>query len=70
MALRVTTLVVALLLPGLAWAGWGDENWGEMLWSSSPPIPAMSAERLIVLGVLLLLAGATLLACRRRRMTA
>jgi hypothetical protein len=68
MALRFTTLVVALLLPGLASAGWGDENWGEMVWGATPPIPAMSTERLIVLGVLLLLAG-TLLVRRRRRLT-
>jgi len=62
-------LVVTLLLPGLASAGWGDENWGEMVWGATPPIPAMSPERLMVLGVLLLLAGGTLLARRRRRLT-
>ena len=68
-ALRVATLVVALLLPGIAAAGWGDDNWGTMVWSPALPIPAMSTERLIVLGVLLLLAGGTLLARRHRRLT-
>jgi hypothetical protein len=68
-ALRFAALVVALLLPDLASAGWGDENWGEMVWGATPPIPAMSPERLIVLAVLLLVLGGTLLARRRRRLT-
>jgi hypothetical protein len=63
------TLALALMLPGLALAGWGDENWGEMVWGATPPIPAMSTERLAVLGVLLLLAGGMLLARRRRHLT-
>lgn len=68
MALRVTTLLLALHLPGLARAGWGDENWGEMVWGGVPPIPALSSGRLVALGLLLLLAGGALLARRRRRL--
>jgi hypothetical protein len=65
--LRIATLAVTLLLPAVASAGWGDENWGEMVWGAgAPPIPAMSAEGLILLAILLLLVPTGLLARRGR----
>ena len=30
-ALLVATLLLALLFPTVASAGWGDQNWGEMI---------------------------------------
>ncbi len=63
----VITLIVALLLPCLASAGWGDEKWGEMVWGRAViPVPSLSTEGLIALAILLVLASATLLARRRR----
>ena len=65
-ALSVTTLLLVLLLPCLASAGWGDENWGEMVWGGTViPVPSMSTEGLIALALLLVLASGTLLARRR-----
>lgn len=65
--LPVLTVIVALLLPCLASAGWGDENWGEMVWERAViPVPSMSIEGLIALAILLVFASGTLLARRRR----
>lgn len=59
------TLVV-LFLPGVASAGWGDENWGEMVWGGgAPAIPSMSLEGRILLALLLLVVSIVLLAKRR-----
>jgi hypothetical protein len=61
------TLILVLLLPCLAWAGWGDERWGEMVWGRSViPVPSLSIEGLIALVSMLALASAVLLVRRRR----
>ena len=61
------TLILAALLPCLASAGWGDENWGEMVWGRAViPVPSLSSEGLIALAIVLVLASGTLLVRRRR----
>ena len=66
-AFSVMTLMLALLLPCVASAGWGDENWGEMVWERTViPVPSMSIEGLIALAILLVFASGTLLMRRRR----
>ena len=55
------------LLVSVAWAGWGDENWGELIWGGgSSLIPALSAEGLGVLAIALVMIG-FILARRWRR---
>jgi len=39
--LRGSALAAALTLPGQALAGWGDENWGTMLWGLPVSVPAL-----------------------------
>ena len=57
-----------LVLPTVAWAGWGDTNWGEMVWgSAAPQIPSMPVEGVAALAALLLGLSYWLLASRRRR---
>ena len=66
-AFLVTTLMLALLLPSVASAGWGDENWGEIVWGAAAiPVPALSGEGLVALAGALLLATWIFLARRRR----
>jgi hypothetical protein len=66
-ALSVISLVMASLLPTAAWAGWGDENWGEMVWGAgAPQIPALPVEGIVALGALFLGLSCWLLAARRR----
>jgi hypothetical protein len=66
-AFTVITLALALLLPHVASAGWGDENWGEMVWGGAMiPVPSLSTEGLIALAVLLVFASGTLLMRRRK----
>ena len=67
-ALHAPTLLVALLLPAVAWAGWGDESWGEMVWGGGIlPLPALSVWGQIALVVLLLALPGGLLLMRRGR---
>jgi hypothetical protein len=64
----IFTLVLSLLLPTIAWAGWGDENWGEMIWGGKvPPIPSLPPWGLIALVILLAVLPGSLLLKRRRR---
>lgn len=64
--IRVLAFVAALLVPGVAAAGWGGENWGEMVWQGgAPAIPSMPFAGRIVLAVLLLVVSITLLTKRR-----
>jgi hypothetical protein len=64
---RLVTLMLALLLPTVASAEWGTENWGEMVWGgAASPIPSMPIEGLIAVAALLLLGAGALLARRRR----
>ena len=61
--LSVAALLMVLLLPGGASAGWGNENWGEMLWSGAAiPVPSLSIEGLIALAGLLVFISGTFLA--------
>ena len=63
-----TLPIVAVLLPSVASAGWGDENWGEMVWGgAAPPIPSLHVEGIVALAALLLGLSYWLLATRRRR---
>lgn len=58
--------MLALLLPSVASAEWGTENWGEMVWGgAASPIPSIPTEGLIALAMLLLLGAGALLARRR-----
>lgn len=59
--LRRLAVALALLCPGPAAAGWGDENWGQMLWGL-PRIPALSGEGLAALACALVLAASIFLA--------
>ncbi len=55
------------LVTSPAWAGWGDESWGELIWGGgSSPIPAQSTEGLGVLAIALVMIG-FILARRWRR---
>jgi hypothetical protein len=67
--LPIWALLLPVLLPTVAWAGWGDENWGTMVWGGTPTasIPSLSGEGITVLAVLLLGLSYWLLAARRRR---
>jgi hypothetical protein len=66
--LSVTTLLLIVLFPCAASAGWGDENWGEMVWGRAViPVPSMSIEGLIALTILLVLVSGTLFTRQRRR---
>jgi hypothetical protein len=66
--LHTATLLAVLLAPIAASAGWGDENWGEMVWGGGVlPLPSLSVWGQIALAVLLLaLPGGVLLRRRRR----
>ena len=67
--IRSRTLpIVSVLLPSVASAGWGDENWGEMVWGgAAPPIPSLPVEGIVALAALLLGLSYWFLATRRRR---
>ena len=65
--LPIPALSLPLLLPTVASAGWGDENWGEMVWGAgAPQIPAMAVEGVVAVAALLLGLSYWLLAERRR----
>ncbi|MBW2399018.1 MAG: hypothetical protein JRG80_07060 [Deltaproteobacteria bacterium] len=67
--LAAISLVMASLLPTVASAGWGDENWGEMVWgAAAPQIPSMPVEGNVALAMLLVGLSYWLLASRRRRL--
>lgn len=64
----IVALALSLLLPTIAWAGWGDENWGEMIWDSQiTPVPSLLLWGRIVLVILLAALPGSLLAKRFRR---
>jgi hypothetical protein len=66
--LPIPALLVSLLPPGVAWAGWGDENWGAMVWGAgAPQIPALPVGGVVAVAALLLGLSYWLLASRRRR---
>jgi hypothetical protein len=66
-AFSVTILLLVLLLPSVASAGWGDEEWGTMIWGGVGVfLPSLSTEGLIALTTVLVLVSATLLARRHR----
>jgi hypothetical protein len=67
-ALPIPALSLPLLLPTVASAGWGDENWGEMVWGAgAPEVPAMTVGGVVAVAALLLGLSYWLLASRRRR---
>jgi hypothetical protein len=65
----IWALLPALLLPTVASAGWGDEDWGSMVWGGPPTvdIPALPVEGIAALAGLLFGLCYWLLATRRRR---
>jgi hypothetical protein len=64
---RLGALMLALVLPTVASAEWGTQNWGEMVWGGvASPIPSVPIAGLIALATLLLLGAGALLARRRR----
>jgi len=65
----ISALLPPLLLPSVAAAGWGDENWRSMVWGGFPTvdIPALPVEGVAALAVLLFGLCYWLLATRRRR---
>lgn len=66
--LPILALSLPLLLPAVAWAGWGDENWGEMVWGGgAPQVPAMTVGGIAGLAVLVLGLSYRFLAAQRRR---
>jgi hypothetical protein len=67
--LPILALLLPVLLPAVATAGWGGENWGTMVWGGFPSadIPALPVEGVIALAALLLGLSYWLLAARRRR---
>ncbi|MBW1689089.1 MAG: hypothetical protein JRS35_29065 [Deltaproteobacteria bacterium] len=66
-AFSVTTLLLALLLPSVASAGWGDEEWGRMVWGGvGVYLPSLSIEGLIALATVLVFVSGALLARRHR----
>jgi len=66
--LPILALLLPLLLPAIASAGWGDESWRAMVWGAgAPQIPAMAVGGLVAVAALLLGLSYWLLAARRRR---
>jgi hypothetical protein len=66
--LPIPAFFLPLLLPAAASAGWGDENWGEMVWgAAAPQIPAMAVGGVVAVAALFLGLSYWLLAIRRRR---
>jgi hypothetical protein len=66
--LPISALLLPLLVPTIASAGWGDENWGEMVWGAgAPQIPALPVGGIVAVAALLLGLSYWLLAVRRRR---
>jgi hypothetical protein len=67
--LPISLLLLSPLFPTVASAGWGDENWGEMVWGSfaGVDIPALPAAGFAILVVVLFGASYWLLAVQRMR---
>jgi hypothetical protein len=64
----IPAFLLFVLLPTVAWAGWGDENWGETVWgAAAPQIPSVPFEGVVALAALLFGLSHWLLAMRRRR---
>jgi hypothetical protein len=67
-ALPIPAFLLSLLLPTVALAGWGGENWGAMVWgAAAPQIPSLPVEGIVALAVVFLGLSYWLLASRRRR---
>jgi hypothetical protein len=67
-ALPIPAFLLPVLIPTAASAGWGNENWGEMVWgAAAPQIPSMPVEGLIALAVVFLCLSYALFALRRTR---
>ncbi len=66
--LPISAALLPLLRPDVAWAGWGDENWGAMVWgAAAPQIPSLPVGGMAALAAFLLVLSYWLLATRRRR---
>jgi len=55
----------ALMLPGNAAAGWGDENWGTMEWGESLSVPGLGLLGMLVLAMGIAITAAWTLRKRR-----
>jgi hypothetical protein len=67
--LPILALLLILLLPARASAGWGDENWGAMVWgAAASQIPAMTVGGVVAVASLFLGLSYWLLAAQRRRL--
>jgi hypothetical protein len=58
------TFITCIAIPNVAVAGWGNENWGSMLWDGPEQIPTVGAWALLLTGALI---GASVVAQRTRR---
>jgi hypothetical protein len=66
--LPIFALLLPPLLPAIASAGRGDENWGEMVWDAgAPQIPAMAVGGVVAVVALFLGLSYWFLSTRRRR---
>ena len=55
--LPVPALLLPNFVPAAASAGWGDENWGQMVWGAgAPQIPAMTAGGIVAVALVFLAA--------------
>jgi LPXTG-motif cell wall-anchored protein len=63
---RLAGFAIVLQSPAVAAAGWGNENWGEMIWGGAMGVPTLPGPGLGVLAIALLAMG-FFLARRRRR---
>lgn len=52
--LPISALLLPLLLPAIASAAWGDENWDAMVWGAGAPgLPAMAVGGVVAVVALL-----------------
>ena len=70
-ALSVAVLALILLVPCAAWAAWGAEIWGDMVWgqlggAGATSLPSTSTRGRVALAIVLTIIPTALLVRRRR----